>query len=146
LTQAPGTTLTQAPGTTLTQAPGTTATQAPGTTLTQAQTTATQGDSTTSLTTAPFPPPLNPDDIPGLGNEFNDNMPLFDGLGNLYWSNLNGPQRNDQLNGVWSVAMVFPLTSGWFGIGLPNPNEPPSRAHVDADMIMMVIDGAQNVI
>ena len=73
-------------------------------------------------------------------------MPLFgDELteGTLYWNLLNpeaSSRRMEQPDGVWSVALVFPLKAGWFSIGLPALDARSPLAHVNSDMITFVID------
>jgi hypothetical protein len=100
---------------------------------------------TAPATVSPTVPPLNPNDIPNLPNEYPFSMPLFGGEGTLFWRNLVSNTRQNQQTGVWSVAMVFPMTRGYFGLGLPT-RLGISQGHLESDMILVTIDEARNVV
>jgi hypothetical protein len=69
-------------------------------------------------------------------------MPLFEGQGTLYWSLLSQDAANT--TSVLSAALVFPISQGYFGIGLPN-NVLPGQGHINTDMIVAVIGDNRGV-
>jgi hypothetical protein len=70
-------------------------------------------------------------------------MPLFGGAGMLYWNNIASAKRANSV--IWSAALVYPISQGYFGIGLPT-NVTPGFGHFGSDMILAVIDPANNVV
>lgn len=70
-------------------------------------------------------------------------MSVFDGLGTLYWNNVGSSARAGTPLFV-SVAFVFPISKGWFGLGFPPFQYLPGQGHINTDMILMAIDSTVN--
>lgn len=75
-------------------------------------------------------------------------MPLFDGTGTLFWNldGIGGPLSRANASGTTtlSVALVMRQSRGWFSLGFPPDKFLPGFGHMDTDMIVAQVDGANS--